>query len=251
MPAAFKDHFSERSDNYARYRPTYPSRLFEYLAGIAPAGWSAWDCGTGSGQTAVALARHFGKVFASDASSAQIDATIAHPKVDYRVASAEASGLDDNCVDLVTVSQAFHWFEADRFVAEAARVLRPNGVLAIWCYASCSVLPRCDAIVEQLYTDLIGPYWPPERALIEEGYASVKLPGDEIDAPCFEMSLSWTVQDMLGYLRTWSACRRYRAAKADDPVSVIESDLVSAWGPDERTVSWPLHTRISRLNTVD
>ena len=251
MPPGFKDHFSERSDNYATYRPTYPAGLFEYLARVAPKTGAAWDCATGSGQVAVALAEYFEHVFATDASSSQIDAAIANSKVKYTVAPAEASGLESASVDLVTVGQAFHWFDADRFMAEAQRVLGPNGVLAIWCYETCSVSAEIDAVVERLYTDLTGPFWPPERRMIEEGYAKVSLPGESTDVPEFEMALTWTADEMLGYLRTWSACKRYEAANGHDPVSLVADDLAAAWGAGRRQVSWPLRIRVSRLNTVD
>ncbi len=251
MPAAFKDHFSERSDDYAAYRPTYPAALFNYLQSVAPARRLAWDCATGSGQVALALAEHFDSVIATDASKPQIDAARPHPKVDYRVAAAESSELETGSVDLATVGQAFHWFDATGFFDEAQRVVGPNGVLAIWCYETCTVSVDCDRPVRHLYTDLTGPYWPPERALIEEGFASVVLPGTALDVPEFEMSLSWTANDMLGYLRTWSACKRFEADRGTDPVLHIEDELRAAWGDTPRTVTWPLRVRVSRLNTVD
>lgn len=129
-------------------------------------------------------------------------------------------------------------------------MLRPNGVLALWCYEICEVTIECDAIIDRLYRDIVGAYWPPERVLIEQGYDDLELPGAAIDAPPFDMSLDWTAADMLGYLRTWSACKRYEAEQGSDPVEQIEAALVDAWGPESRRVSWPLKLKISRPNTL-
>lgn len=250
MTAGFKDHFSVRSDNYAEYRPTYPVELFQFLASVTEKHSVAWDCATGSGQVALGLAVHFKKVIASDASPAQIAAALAHPQVEYRVASAERSGLAAGSVDLLTVGQAYHWFDAAVFLTEAQRVLSPSGVLAIWCYERCVVDPDIDVIVERLYNDIAGEYWPPERVLIEDGYACIDLPGAPVAAPLFEMSLDWRVSDMLGYLRTWSACRRYESEKGTDPVSMIEAVLHEAWGDGAKRVIWPLHIKASRANRL-
>jgi len=241
----FKDHFSGHAAAYAAFRPRYPDALFAFLAGCVAARRHAWDCGTGNGQTAVALAGHFERVTASDASAAQIGAAIAHPKVEYRVAPAEASGLDDACVDLVTVAQALHWFDLDAFFAEARRVLVPGGVLAAWSYGLCTVDAGVDAVVNGLYREL-DPWWPPERRLVDAGYRDVTLPFARVEAPAFEMTAEWPANRMLGYLRTWSACQRCLADRGRDPVSAIEPALRARWGEGPRTVRWPLALKVGR-----
>ena len=250
MTPGFKDYFSDRSDGYAKYRPGYPPELFRFLAAVAPDRQRAWDCATGSGQAATALAEHFAEVLASDASGSQIDAAMPNPGVTYRVASAESSGLASGSVALVTVGQAFHWFEASAFWREAKRVLRPNGVLAIWCYGVCEISDECDAIVATLYHDIVGEFWPPERELIERRYADIDLPGRPIAAPDLSMVADWQVDEMLGYLRTWSACSRYREARGSDPVTQIAASLRQAWGDLPRRVSWPLTLKASQLNSL-
>jgi SAM-dependent methyltransferase len=246
----FKDHFSAQSDGYAKYRPTYPDELFRFLASVASSHTAAWDCATGNGQVATALANYFSTIVATDASQSQIDAALAHPGVDYRVAAAEQSGLAENSIDLISVGQALHWFDQERFMLEAKRVLKPEGVLAIWCYELCSVSPDCDAIVDTLYRDIVADFWPPERAMIEQGYAAVDMPGVAIGVPDFEMSLTWHASDMIGYLRTWSACKRYEQAHGSDPVARISAALSVAWGEVERRVTWPLQIKASRANTL-
>ncbi|MFQ5609299.1 MAG: class I SAM-dependent methyltransferase [Woeseiaceae bacterium] len=140
----FKDHFSERSGDYALYRPTYPAALFEFLTRTCSNRGLAWDCATGNGQAALSLAPFFREVVASDASERQIASAIPAANVVYRTAPAEMSGLGDRSVALITVAQALHWFDQARFFAEAKRVLADNGVLAVWGYALCDVNDACE-----------------------------------------------------------------------------------------------------------
>lgn len=198
-------------------------------------------------QAAVALGEFFESVIATDASDTQIASAIPHANVSYRVATAEVSGLDDASVDLLTVGQALHWFDHERFFTEAGRVLASGGVLAVWCYGLCHVNDACDGVVDELYTDIANEFWPPERRHIEERYAGITMPAAEIDVPRVNMYADWTADDMLGYLRTWSACRRYRKAHDRDPVTLIAGKLQGAWGTDSRPVCWPLTLKACRL----
>lgn len=244
-PPDFKDHFSGHAADYSAYRPTYPRELFEFLADCCVQRRHAWDCATGSGQTALALTAFFDRVSATDASAEQVRAASRHPKIDYVVAPAEASGLADASIDLVTVSQALHWFDIGRFFEEARRVLVPGGVLAAWSYDLCRVEPGCDALIMEVYTAL-DAFWPPERRIVEQRYAGIEMPMAEIEAPHFSMTQSWSVDAMLGYLRTWSAFRRCLKETGVDEVARVEHRLRDAWGSGERQVCWPLALKIGR-----
>lgn len=246
---AFHDHFSGVSSAYAAFRPRYPAALFERLAALAPGRESAWDSGTGSGQAARGLALHFTLVWATDASAAQLAAAAPHPRVHYRVARAEASGLPDRAIDLVTVAQALHWFERPQFYAEVRRVLRPKGVLAAWCYDLMHVTPEVDALVHAFYTDTIGHYWPPERALVERRYETLDFPFDRIDIPPVDLDAEMDLTELAGYMRTWSAVTRFREAKGHDPVTDVVEALKPIWGPLEtrRRVRWPLAILAGRI----
>lgn len=250
VDSGFRDHFSGHADAYARFRPVYPPRLFAWLASVAPGHERAWDCATGNGQAARGLAPHFREVVATDASAEQLRSAAPHPGVVFRVAAAESSGLEDASVDLVTVAQALHWFDLPRFFAEAARTLRPGGVVAAWCYVQVAVSAEVDAVVARLYGETVGPFWPPERALVEDGYRSLALPPPfvEVDAPELAMEARWTLSELLGYLGTWSAAQRYRRATGRDAVVEVSPELGAAWGPagEVRTVRWPLQLRAAR-----
>ncbi len=182
-----------------------------------------------------------------DASAEQIANAREHPGVEYRTAPAEATGLPDNSVDALTVGQALHWFDIERFGAEVRRVLAPDGLLVCVSYGLCEVVPGVDAVVESLYGDILERYWPPERALVESGYEGIELPGTTLAAPELSMSLEWSTDDMLGYLRTWSAAKRYRQAQGQDAVALIEERLRGAWGSGPRPVRWPLTVIARRL----
>ncbi|MFQ6006137.1 MAG: class I SAM-dependent methyltransferase, partial [Woeseia sp.] len=220
--------------------------LFTFLTDCCVERRLAWDCATGNGQAARALAPHFERVIATDASEAQIRAARSDPKIDFRVAKAEQSGLDDDSTDLITVAQALHWFDITSFFDEVQRVLVSGGVLAVWSYRNCVVNPDCDALINELYAGVVGEYWPPERELVEGGYQSIELPMPSIAAPAVAMRVNWTVADMLGYLRTWSASQRYMQDHGADPVSIIEERLNDAWGGGRHEVSWPLNIKIGR-----
>ena len=242
----FCDHFSTVSAGYAAFRPAYPELLFAWLASVTPLHRLAWDCATGSGQAAVALAAHFERVVATDASSSQILAARAHPRIDYRVALADSSGLDDNSVDLVTVAQALHWFDIKRFFEESRRVLVPGGLLAVWSYGRLVVEgAEVDALVQEFYHGVVGPFWPAERALVDSGYRDIVLPFQPLQAPLFEMTAFWSLSELLGYIRTWSATARYIEANGIDPVEQLGEQLSACWGRGERLrkVSWPLVVR--------
>ena len=248
MVSSFPDHFSSTPARYASYRPNYSPALFEWLGQLAPRG-VAWDCGTGSGQAAVALAEHFPFVVATDASTAQLTHAAPHPRVRYAAMPAERTALASGSVSLVTVAQALHWFDRPTFFAETRRVLAPRGVIAVWSYGLVALRDDAlDPIVRHFHGETIGPYWPPQRRLVDEGYEHLTLPFEPITTPPFAMTATWTLDQFAGYLSTWSAVQRAGAATGTDPVPRVVESLRSAWGPEgtARRVEWPLTLLVGR-----
>lgn len=244
----FKDHFSALATDYASFRPRYPARLFADLAAVAPGLDLAWDCATGSGLGAEGLATHFAAVVATDASAAQIAAAQGPENVRFAVAPAEASGLPAGSVDLILVAQAAHWFDLPAFYAEAARVLKPGGVLALLTYTGVRINPRLDPVLTEFHQVIVGPYWPPERAHVENDYRTLPFPWSELDFPAQEMTADWTLGQLMGYLGTWSATARYRELTGRDPLPALRAHLLPLWGDPGQalTVRWPLPLRIGR-----
>ena len=147
---------------------------------------------------------------------------------------------------MVTVAQALHWLPLPLFFAEVARVLAPGGLIAAWGYSLPSASNAAlDAALRRYHDEIVGPYWPPERRMVDTRYSTVPFPFAEIPVPPFALEQRMTRLALEGYLRTWSASRRYREARGDDPVDLIAPALAAAW-PDSREVRlvrWPLFVR--------
>ncbi len=244
---AFKDHFSSQSAAYRRYRPAYPAALIRYVASLAPDRRVALDCATGNGQAAVGLAEHFETVLAIDGSESQLARAQASERVRYAASLAEQLPLRDRSVALVVAAQAAHWFDFDRFHAECRRVLVPGGVVAIWTYEKFRVDPRVDALIDQFYSGVVGPYWPPERRFVEQGYRTLPFPWREESAPLFALETDWDLQQVLGYLATWSAVQHYKDQRGEDPLPALAPRLEAVWPTGGyRRLLWPIHLRIGR-----
>jgi SAM-dependent methyltransferase len=247
--SGFADHFSMQAGSYAQYRPLYPASLFSWLAERAPSRERAWDCGTGSGQAAVALSRHFDTVIATDPSASQIGHAKPTDGVRYAVMTAERSAIATASVSLVTVAQALHWFDLSAFYREVQRVLVPGGVLAVWSYGLLTIEPAIDELIAHFYTDTVGPYWPAERAIVDAGYGTLDFPFAEEEAPAVAMEAEWTAGQLLGFLSTWSAVARFRSARGEDPMPRFAEALSERWGDRSlaKRVCWPLSLRMGRL----
>ncbi len=247
--SGFKDHFSGHAAAYADARPRYPDELFAWLASLTGCHDTAWDCGTGNGQAALGLAAYYAKIIATDPSREQIENAFSHERIRYRVMSAESPGIEPHSVDLVTVAQALHWFDRPAFYAQVRQVLKPRGAIAEWCYGLCTITPEIDASVRDFYAGETGPYWPPERALIDGAYRSIEFPFEEILPPAFHLEQRWTLTRFLAYLRTWSAVQKFISRNGRDPVNGLVLELETRWGdPDAvKMVRWPLHIRAGMI----
>jgi len=245
----FKDHFSSRSADYARYRPVYPLALVDHLASLVARQDLALDCGCGTGQLSTRLAARFRRVVATDASARQIENAEPHDAVEYRRAPADRSGVSEGSADLVTAAQAAHWFDLEPFYAEVRRVLRPGGALALITYGNMEIEGPVGEVVRDFQHNVIAGFWPPERCHVETGYRLFPFPFEEVSSPFLAIQASWSLPDLMGYVETWSAVRNAEAALGSTPGDAFAARLGAAWGePDvRRSVTWPISLRAGYL----
>ena len=243
-----KDYFSTESDNYAKYRPTYPPAMFAYLYSLVPDNKTAWDCGSGNGQIARELAEHFEKVYGTDISASQLEQAHRAPNIEYSVQPAEETNFPAHGFDLIVVAQAIHWFDFERFYAEARRTGRKGALLVVIGYGKLAISPAVDQLIEEFYNDIVGPYWPPERKYIEEEYRTIPFPFEELNVPPFAMSVEWSLDHLVAYLNTWSAVKLFTAKQGHNPVKKLKQELALHWGEStERTIQFPLYIRCGRI----
>lgn len=246
-----KDNFSTASDQYAKYRPVYPTALFDFLDTIKSGSENAWDCGTGNGQVAAQLATRFTNVFATDISQSQMDHAVKLENIHYSLQPAEKTNFPDRFFDMVIVAQAIHWFDFEQFYAEVTRTAKPGALLAVIGYGRLNITPELDNIISDFYHNVIGPYWDKERRYIDENYETIPFPFEELDCPDFKNEYDWTFEHLMGYFQTWSAVKHYREANGQDPLELIRQELKSCWGTAEtRKVSFPLLARIGKIKAL-
>lgn len=245
----FTDHFSTVAARYAAFRPHYPPALVDALADLTT-GDVAWDIGCGSGQLTVRLAARFARVIGTDPAAAQIAAATAHDRVEYRVASAEASSLPDASVDLAVASQSAHWFDWPTFVVEVGRVARPGALIALVSYGNFLVDGGRHPDIAEYHDVTAREYWPAGREHVENGYRDLVLPWPAVDAPSIAMTAQWTRAQLIGYVSSWSATARMIEAKGPAAFEALCAQLARSWPDDpdnaQRAISWPLTIKLAR-----
>lgn len=246
----FRDHFSEQAKEYARRRPGYPAAMFDYLASLTSSKELAWDCGTGNGQAALALAEKFQRVIATDASGAQIENAFPHERIEYRVEPSENTTIPAGTVDLITVGTAVHWFDFEPFYAEVRRVGKANGIIAVWTYHLPVIASEIDEWLERFYRETLAGYWPERIRYLDQRYRSLPFPFEEVQPPAFEMEATWDLDKLIGFLGSWSAVRKLVEARGEAAFEVQVKELEGIWGEKthEKIIHWPLHFRIGKIS---
>jgi len=213
---------------YSSYRRDTPITLIEKIVSTLKEKYDgpldlAIDAGCGSGQSTVALAPFFKKVYGSDVSEAQIKEAKEHrplSNVTYEVGPSETIPFEDGSVQLVSAGAALHWFKLDVFFPEVRRVLSNNGVLAVYCYYS--IKPDVDdpakaEEITKLYQEfykLTSKYHAPQAKVAMSKYVDIDFPFEEVQKfgdvrDYFEGHL----QDVVGYVTTFSG---FQNLKRDD-----------------------------------
>jgi ubiquinone/menaquinone biosynthesis C-methylase UbiE len=243
-----KDNFSKQAALYAQYRPVYPAALFEFILGRVEEKRTAWDCATGNGQTAQQLAPHFETVHATDISQQQLDHAGQVSNIFYSLQPAEQTNFNDDQFDLVTVSQALHWFDFDKFYREVKRVTKPGGWIAVWMYGGLSISPEIDQLKQAYYSNTLGPYWDKERKYVDDNYAGILFPFAEISCPEFSIRDEWALGDFEGYLNTWSALQKFMVANGYNPVGELVQQVQPFWTNEKMPIRFPLYLRMGRVH---
>ncbi len=247
--ATFNDNFSKQASIYAQYRPSYPHELYDYLSELTPTHELAWDCGTGNGQSAIHLADFYDLVYASDPSEAQITNAFAHDRVTYKIEKAEESTLKDQSVDLVTIAQAIHWFDYDKFYNEVKRVLKKGGIIAAWAYGIPSINKELDVLIKHFHQKTVGPYWPIETRSIDQEYTTIPFPFREIEPPEFYIRKRFKLEDLLGHLLSWSATQRFMEQVGQNPIDQLRSEVEKIWGNPQmaKDAVWKIYLRVGKI----
>jgi hypothetical protein len=219
--------FAQRSDAYAQARPRYPRELYDWLVSRSPGREAVWDCATGNGQAAVDLAPYFSRVEATDISAEQVGEGLTQPNIHYTVQPAERTTFAESSFDLITVAQALHWFDFSRFWPEVTRVARPDAFFCAWGYAWFDCDPSVNADLVEPVRALIEPYWAANNRLLWRGYRSeeIAFPFERLEAPSMSIRAQWTVDQLIGYMQTWSS---YKRASQDEKVAGSLEALVDS-----------------------
>lgn len=242
-----KDNFSKQANEYSKFRPSYPPEMIEYITSFVKTKSTALDVATGNGQVAVQLANYFDTVYATDMSAKQLANAVKADNVVYKEEPAEKTAFDDKQFDLITVAQAIHWFDFDAFYKEVYRILKPNGVFAVMGYGLFRTSPDSHKILSHFYHNIIGPYWDDERRYLDEEYKTIPFDFEEIEVKQFQNELTWTIDQLTGYLETWSAVQHYIKKNNENPVDIIRDELKQSWEQGDKKITFPLLLRIGNL----
>jgi len=245
-----KDIFSKQAITYKKYRPTYPTELYQDILGHVKDRTQCWDCGTGNGQVALELSKHFKQVQASDISGQQISNATQMENINYTISRAEETKFADDQFDLVTVGQAAHWFDFNAFNQEVKRVTKQGGVIAIWGYGLLRIDPSINKLIDDWYADVIGPYWDPERKHIDNEYRSIKFDFQEINInKRRSINVEWKLTELQGYFNSWSSVQHYKNQNdGKNPVDELMGLINEVWKQgDQKDVMFPIFLRLGRI----
>jgi len=184
-----------------------------------------------------------------DPSESQIANITPHPRIHYQSAPAETLPDDLANFSLITVAQAAHWFKLDAFYQQVRRVATQGAIIALISYGIMELDDALNDRFRQFYDGEIGPYWPPERKLVDEGYRTLDFPFHELTPPPLLIQVEWDFAAFVGYICTWSAVRKASEAGEKGRVERFFAEFETLWGDTAkaRQISWPIAMRVGRV----
>jgi len=236
--SGISDFHKWSGSGYAKFRPDYSDSVFhEIIKRHHGKRELAIDVGAGTGQASVPLTKYFNKVIAYDPSPGQLEQSVKANNLEYIQSIAEKIPLPDKCVDLLVSAQAVHWFNFDQFFNETKRLLRPGGLLALWCYSLCSVTnnEEADHILKEYYK-IVRPYFEEGRKYIDNHYIDIVPPYPNVERISLSMPKEVTRESFVGYLETFSGLNNWRKKypnSTDDPHTKAATMLCSIFKEGE------------------
>ena len=242
-----KDNFSTQALEYSKFRPQYPDEMIAHIISFVKNKNMALDVATGNGQLAHKLAQYFETVYATDISDNQLENAVRADNIIYLKEPAEKTSFDDKQFDLITVAQGIHWFNFDLFYKEVYRTLKADGIFAVLGYGLFSTNDESDTIILDFYDRIVGPYWDAERIYLDDNYQTIPFPFDEIETEEFHNDFTWSFEQLIGYLETWSATQHYIEKNNKNPIDLIYDELKLSWENSSKRVHFPLLLRVGKL----
>lgn len=244
------DRFSIQAETYKNHRPHYPPDLYDEILQHVNHRQKCWDCGTGNGQVAAELSKHFEQVEATDISENQMKQAPQGDNINYSLQRAENTSFGENQFDLITVAQAVHWFDFDAFNQEVRRVGKNGGIISIWGYALLKVNDQIDELINEFDSDIVGPYWDVERRHIDSYYGTIPFSFEPIvSKKSFTIESHWNIEHLRGYFNSWSCVQNYiEQNEGESPVPALMERLKSVW-PDNETkkITFPIFMKMGRV----
>jgi ubiquinone/menaquinone biosynthesis C-methylase UbiE len=242
--------FLHNAQEYTAHRPQYPLNLFAYLANLVPHKKVLLDCGTGSGQAARDLTKYFEYVIATDLSYDLLKIAPKESNLIYIKVEAEYLPIRSQTVDMITIGQALHWFSLNKFYGEVNRILKPNGIIAAWCYNQCVINPKINALISKIYRLVTSTEnLTIQRQYVYNHYQTIPFPFKRISTPKFELCVEWNLKELYGYIATWPGLLEYEKNTNTNVLSQLELAFISAWGDinTKKTITWPIYLLVGEL----
>lgn len=243
-----KSQFSKQSELYARYRPSYPKDMYNFIFQHLNKKEAAWDCCTGTGQVASYLSGHFKKVYANDISEEQLKHAPDKENIDYYEVPAEETGFPADIFDLITVAQAIHWLDFGQFYEEVNRTAGKDALLAVIGYGMVRINKKLNPLIDKFYKYNFSEFFSENRDYLDKHYATIPFPFDEIESPGFSKRIEWTIDDFEGYLNSWSTIQKFKDEKGFNPAENLIKEIKPLWPKGEiKEVIFPVFLRLGRV----